>query len=474
MRGRLRYNEKSLAMWVRLGASIPLFACVLCLPAQGRSTVNFLPAIRDQIERAEREAKAHPDDAKAAGVLAMTLHAYEQYDAAARSYSRAYALDPRAFDWPYLLGAVDMQQGDFDGAVKAFRSALQIRPGDLAAELRLGQSLAAAARWDEAGEVYRRILESHPDCPQAWYGLGRAQAGKGDRAAAAQSYSRACDLFPQYSAAHLALAGELRRLGKPAEAGQHAVAYSKNSSAEPPLADPLLRRVRELNQGAQAHMQRGIELEKLGKLDEAIREHEAALATDPDNIQVRVNLISLYGRAGDPARAVEEFEAATRLSPGRSDAWYNYGVLLFGQHKYADAGQAFRRALEINPYYAEAHNNLGAVYEQDGRLDEAGKEFSDAIASRPDYPLARFHLARILVIHGRHDEAIQQLLKALKPESDQTALYLYALGAAYARTGDRAHAVEYYGQAHNAAAARNQSQLLASIDRDLKLLSGGR
>ena len=94
-------------------------------------------------------------------------------------------------------------------------------------------------------------------------------------------------------------------------------------------------------------IQRGAALEKAGQLDDAIREHEAALAVDPKNAQVHINLISLYGRAGDAIKARQHFDQAVQLSPGRPDAWYNYGVLLFHEKDYADAEQAFRRAVRV-------------------------------------------------------------------------------------------------------------------------------
>ncbi len=434
------------------------------------NTAHFLPAIRAQIEQAEQEAAARPRDPRAAGALAMTLHAYQQYDAAARAYARAHQLDPRNFDWLYLLGATQMELGAFDAAVKSFQSALNLRVGDLAANLRMAQSLAAIPNWEEAAASYQRILDQHADCAQAWYGLGRVQAARGDHAGAARSYAKACELFPPYGVAHFALAAELRRLGKPAEAAQHIQAYSKSVTAEPPLEDPLFRRIHELNHSVQAHIQRGTELEKAGRLDEAIREHEAALAVDPANVQVHVNLISLYGRTGDPIKAKLHFEAATKLDAGRSDAWYDYGVLEFHEQNLAEAQQAFQRALQINPSYAEAHTNLGVIHEQQGRLDRAADEFRAAIAAQPNYPLARFHLGRILVNQEKYDDAIQQLQRALTPEDDQTPAYLYALGAAYARAGDRDHARLYIQKARDAAAARGQSKLLTSIDRDLKAL----
>lgn len=463
-------------MRIRLSSPVRVLLCALTLYASDLPELprvnasNFLPVIRKQIEYVEAEARAHPRDAKAVGMLAMTLHAYQQYDSAALVYSRAHLLDAQNFDWVHLLGAVQMAQGDFDGAVRSFRSALRIRPNDVVTKLRLAQSLTALARWGEAGVLYLHILEEHRDSPQAWFGLGRVQAAEGDHAKAAQSYAKACDLFPSYGAAHFALAGELRKLGNKTEAEERLASYSKNITVEPPLDDPLFKPIHELNQSATVHLQRGTEMERTGTLQEAIREHEAALAIDPNSVQVHINLISLHGRTGDHAKAKHHFEAATKLDPGRPDAWYNYGVLLSTERSYAEAEQAFHHALAINPSYPEAHNNLGAIYEFQGRLEAAASEFRAAVAEQPNYPLARFHLGRILVNRQQYEEAIQQFLKALTPEDEQTTVYVYALAATYARAGDREHALKYFQKAHDAAVSHKQEQLLSSIDRDLKTL----
>src|SRR5215472_7736156 len=226
----------------------------LCIRVQGQSlpvlpqvdTSGFLPAIRAQVELAERNARERPRDSAVVGTLAMTLHAYQQYNAAERAYTRAHLLDPQNFDWLYLLGAVQSAQGDFDRAVKTLQSALQIRPGDLAAEMRLAESLTAVPDWNGAAALYRGVLDQRRDCPRAWYGLGRAQAEKGDHAAAVESYGKACELFPAYGAAHFALAAELRRLGHKTEAERHIAAYAKNATSEPPLNDPLFQQIHEL------------------------------------------------------------------------------------------------------------------------------------------------------------------------------------------------------------------------------------
>jgi tetratricopeptide (TPR) repeat protein len=438
------------------------------------NTAGFLPEIRRQVENAIAVARAHPRDANAVGALAMTLHAYQRYDAAGQTYLRAHLLAPQNFEWLYLLGAVRMARGSFAAAAQAFDDALRVRPGDLASQLRLAESCMALGRWDDADLVYRQVLAQHHDLPQAWYGLGRVQSAREDHTAAAQSFAQACNLFPRYGSAQFALAAELRRIGQFEQAKEHLAASSTNLAIEPPIDDPLFSRIHELNRSTTAHLLNGSALEKAGQLTQAIYEEEAALEVDPRNVQAHVNLIALYAKTGDSGKAKSHFESAIQLNPGRSDAWYNYAVLLSESQRNAEAESAYRCAIEINPHYAEAHSNVGLIYQQRGALDEAASEFRQAIADRPDYPPARFQLARILVNRHEYQEAIQHFLRSLEPANDQTPAYIYALGATYARAGDQSHALEYLRKAHDAAAAYNQPQLIASIDRDLATLQSRR
>jgi tetratricopeptide (TPR) repeat protein len=187
-----------------------------------------------------------------------------------------------------------------------------------------------------------------------------------------------------------------------------------------------------------------------------------------------VNLISIYGRLGRLDKAEEHYRAAVRLNPNHAESHYDFGVLLFGLGKHAEAEQAFRRALDIDPFHPEAHNNLAYLFEQQGKLAEAKEHYRKAIENKPDYRLAHFHLGRILVNEKRFREGIEHLLKTLTPEDESTPGYLYALGAAYGRAGDRQNALRYLHTAREQASQRGQSRLLSSIERDLRVVEGGR
>jgi tetratricopeptide (TPR) repeat protein len=435
---------------------------------------NFLPAVRGQVKQAYAAVEANPNDAEANGRLGMVLDAYEQYDAAMVCYRRAHVLDPRAFRWHYLLGWVQEAQGLHEQAAATLGGAVWLNRNDLPARLRLVATLLVIGQWIESRTVAELTARDYPQSAEAHYDLGRALAGNGDTAAAIASYLQACDLFPQYGAAHYALAMAYRKLGRDDESRQHFALYEQNKTTVPPLDDPLRREVTALNLGSVAHIRRGADLERVGRLDEAIAEQQEALRVDPGAVQAHINLVALYGRLGRFDEAARHYQAAFAIDSNQADLHYNYGVLLLKQGKASEAEKAFLESVRINPHYADAHNNLGIIYEQQGLLTDAFEHFSAAVAARPDDRAAHFHLGRILANQQKFDDAIQHFLKTLAPEDENTARNLYALGATYARAGDTANALTYMRRARAQAQARNQGQLLTSIDRDLGTLEASR
>lgn len=467
----------------RMGIALALAVPALALPAAQLPELpklamsGFQPAIRRQIQQAAAVARAHPGSAEALGNLGMMLDAYQQYQSASLCYERARRLDPRSFRWAYYLGMAQVHQGKYDQAAVTLKEALRLEPDFMPARLELAASLLAAGDLDGSGRLYDAILKNvspsgdgNNAAAEAWYGMGRVQAARGETSAAVESYRKACELFPSYGAAQYGLALAYRKLGKPESAEPHFRVYEANITVTPVLDDPLLSAVQALNLGAEAHLQRAVGLEKQGKLIQAIAEQEQALKVDPENVQANINLISLYARQGKPERAEQHFLAAVRLNPRRADAYYNHGVLLIGQKKDSEAEQAFRQALALDPFYAEAHNNLGLLLERQGRLNEALAEYEAAIKNKPDYRLAHFHVATLLVREKKYDAAIAHLLETLVPEDDSTPRYLYALAITYGRKGDLKNALAYIHRARDQAAARGQSQLVASIDKDLGAL----
>jgi tetratricopeptide (TPR) repeat protein len=431
---------------------------------------NFSPRIRDQIRQAYSDARARPADANSFGTLGMIFQTYGLWQEAALSYQRAIRLAPSNFKWIYYLGTVEASQGQCSEAAASFRSALHLDPNYLPAQLGLANCQLTSADGNGSEELYSAIVRSNPDNADAYYGLGRVRAVRRDFAGAADAYRKACALFPDFGAAHYALALIYRTLGQNDKAEEQLRLFEANKDAAPPSNDALLNEVHALNLSASSQVQAGIDLERQGKLEESAMAHEKALQIDPQVVQAHINLIELYGRIGQFDKAEEHYRAAIRLQPNAVEGYYNYGVLLLSSQRFEEAETAFRKTIEINPFHASAHNNLGYLLERRGQLADAAAEYRKAIDNKPSDRQAHFNLGRVLVNQHDYNGGIRELEKTVEPEDENTPRYMYALGAAFARFGDRQNALRFIRQARAGALARGQSSLVDSIDRDLRVL----
>ncbi len=433
---------------------------------------EFPPVVREQIQQAYDAARANPSDANVSGKLGMLLDVYKRRESAAIWYKRANQLDPAAFRWLYYLGSLQSTLGKRTEATATLRAALRLNPDYLPARLKLADNVLAAGDWEEAAAIYESIIRNHPDAAEAHYGIGRIRAANGDLAAAVESYRKACDLFPGYGASHYGLAQAYRKLGDISGSEEQLKLHAANRTLVPPVPDPLRDDMRAFDRGAASLVQRGLGFQDAGRIQDAIAEHEKALELDPEFVLAHANLIILYGRTNQPQKAEEHFRAAVRLNPNHAESYYNYGVLLFDQHRYPEAEEMFQKAVEANPFHSQALHNLGVMREQRGQLDEALEFYRKAVERQPNYPLAHFSIGRILANQKKFDEAISEFLMSLSPEDESTPAYLYALSATYARAGNREEALKYGRRAREQAAARGQTELLRSIDRDLRILEG--
>ncbi len=461
-----------LALILALVFAIPLLQAQSTSPADlpPVDLTEFPAPVQEQVQEAYAAARANPRDASANGKLGMLLDIYKRRESAEIWYERAHQLDPEAFRWLYYLGTLQSALGKRAEATNTLHAALRLNADYLPARLRLAENLLATGDWKEAAEIYDAIVKDHPDAAEAYCGIGRIQAANGNLAASKEAYQRACELFPAYGAAHYGLAQVYRKLGDGLRSDEHLKLHADNKTLVPPVPDPLRDEMRALDRGVSSLLQRGLAFQQAGRIEDAIAEHEKALELDPEFALAHTNLIILYGKTQQPQKAEEHFRAAVRLNPNSADSYYNYGVLLFERHEFIEAEKMFRKAVELDPFHSQAYHNLGFMRELQGRMDEALGFYRKAIERQPNYSLAHFHIGRILANQKQYDEAISHFLLALAPEDESTPACLYALSATYARAGNLEEALKYGRRAREQATARGQTELLRSIDRDLKAL----
>jgi tetratricopeptide (TPR) repeat protein len=431
---------------------------------------SFPAAARQLIEARQRAAMAQPNDADAVGAFARALHAWEQWQTAHEAYTRAAALAPNTFDWQYLDAVVLQRLARHGDAVTRLRSAVKVSTAYLPARVKLAEALLESGELVESQGLFTQLVREPATAPAAEVGLGRIAAAQQQPRLAIAHFERAVSLFPELGAAHYGLALAHRALGNREQAQRALEQHQRYGPRWPAIDDPVLDSVTGLREDASAILQRGVKQADAGDIDAAIAAHEDALARDPGLTQAHANLIALYGRTRNWAKAEEHYRAAVKAGSGLADAHYDYAVLLGLQEKWELAERAYRDALAVNPMHVQAHNNLGQVLERQRNFNDAAESYRRAVESQPGFRLARFNLARMLIALGRPAEAAAELEKTVEPRDAEAPRYLFALGVAYVRAGRKEEGIKWSLQARALALQLGQNELAASIDRELKQL----
>lgn len=260
--------------------------------------------------------------------------------------------------------------------------------------------------------VYNRLaLDLHPDFPAAQVLLGDLMAAERHDVDAVAVYKTVDTASPFGWQARLALANSLHRLERTDEAVallQDMTKERKESADAPMMLGDILRSAERFAESAAAY-------------DEAVARIGQLSAKHWDLLYYRG--IS-YERSKQWDRAEADFLKALEYEP---DQPY---VLNYLAYSWVDKGMNFDQALtmlhkavEQKPDDGYIVDSLGWVYFRLGRFDLAVEQLEKAVELVPADPVINDHLGDAYWRVGRHNEARFQWHRALnlKPEADQVA-----------------------------------------------------
>ena len=159
--------------------------------------------------------------------------------------------------------------------------------------------------------------------------------------------------------------------------------------------------------------QRGLDLHRAGRIDEAAAVYRAILAASPGDVDALSHLGIVHQQRGENARAAELLGSAVQKSPKSHNIWSNFGVVLNALGRIDEAIAAYRRAVELQPDFTDAHYNLGNLHQKQGDVANAAHCYRAAIATRPDHVEAWNNLGNVLKNDADMSPAIAALEKAI-------------------------------------------------------------
>ncbi len=127
-----------------------------------------------------------------------------------------------------------------------------------------------------------------------------------------------------------------------------------------------------------------------GELDHAVRVFEELIALQPDNINIRMRLISLFIDLSRPGSAVAQYLDLAEL------------FYTSGQHE--RAMDELRRARTLAPQHVVVRARIGQYLLRDDKPEEALPEFSRALQVDPEYPAALVGVFVSMAILGNETE----------------------------------------------------------------------
>ncbi|MDL1888566.1 tetratricopeptide repeat protein [Nitrospirales bacterium NOB] len=212
--------------------------------------------------------------------------------------------------------------------------------------------------------------------------------------------------------------------------------------APPPPAVPTASRPIPSSTDSRAsyHFMLGYQAELEQNTEQAIKEYQLALQTDPTShyIKARLAVLSfaagdvpaavrfadevanvpgldaqmlgqiggMYAAAGKPDKALRLFNQAIEQEPQRSEHFFAKGLLQANQKQYAEAEETIRSGIKVSPDSAVGYYDLGRIGVEARDFDKAMLEFEQAVTLNPAFEPAYVALGSVYEAKQEREKAI--------------------------------------------------------------------
>ncbi|MCS6777134.1 MAG: tetratricopeptide repeat protein, partial [Chthonomonadaceae bacterium] len=346
------------------------------------------PNAADAIAQAEQTVRAQPGNVEARVHLARLLVEQGRYDAAAEAARSAFELRPNDTELLLLLADIYNRARKHAEAVATYRAILSVTPNEPRALVGLAYQYLSFGWVSDAITLLEPALKSLPDVPQVAVTLALACMQREDFKRAEQLLLQVRQRHPQDAqlwAPLLQLYNNSRQYDRALAVGQEAVAILPDNVA-------ILTEIGQAQYG-------------LNRLDEALATFQRVLTLQPGHLTALYTTGLCFHRRNRPSEAIPPLEEVYRQNPGYAQVRLFLGKLYVQTGRTAegrrllaearkqeqDAQRLFRTSLRVaqNGQSAEAHYRYALAHREAGNLPRARLEVSRALELDPGHAQAR-------------------------------------------------------------------------------------
>ena len=403
-----------------------------------------------------------PDNPVWADGQVHSLAVLKKTDEAMSAATKARTTFPKDEPTALVVARAQEMLDRLSDAEENYKVATVLDPNDPEAALGLARLYLRTRRPTEARAALAGVTEKQPQNPRLHLGLGELAMATGELGNAQSEFERATNLAPELAEGWVARA----RLALERKSWKEARAHSEKALA----LDP------DVPEGRLVH---GMALWKLGELDAAAKELEAArsggpntklevalgavhfeqgdlegattllqgvLRSEPGNPEANFWMARVHAKKGNQSLALESIRAALERAPTRAYYHYELGLILREAGKAPEAVEAWKQTVKLEPGYADAWEAMGQVYGDAGRYKEAIASLESALKADPTRVRVLGSMGDAHFQAGKWSQAVTSYTAALKADPNLTDLN-YKLGRAYSELAQYDKAIGFYQHA---------------------------
>ena len=355
------------------------------------------------------------------------------------------------------LGDLAFQSNEWLKAATFYQQSIELNPHYFWSHFNLGRAFHSLEKWDEAMLAYQQAVKIAPERQTEVnplleeVSLHRHQSRQLESELEINNCLKEAEDYFQQQQWEQAIALYQKVISVQPDLGKsvykklgRAMIARKNALVNPQPSQKSTERrelsADELYKVADEHLRQG-------KLDEAKKYHQKAIAVDPNFAVSYRALGDIYKQQKLFSEAIEHYSKSVEIKPNYFHAYQRLADLLYRQGQTERAIAAYRHCLKINPNQTEIKKRLTDILQQSQTFEQpqantvAAATIKEGASAGEYYSMGEAYYKR-----GKLDLAFTAHQKAIELNPN-LALSYRALGDIYARKNKPSEAIESYRQA---------------------------
>tara|TARA_Y100001968_G_C19448472_1_gene766867 strand:+ start:2458 stop:4992 length:2535 start_codon:yes stop_codon:yes gene_type:complete len=314
----------------------------------------------------------------------------------------------------------------------------------------LGKGISAhrAGNLQEAERIYKAILQSQPNLPDANHNLGVLAVSVGKVEAAIPLFKKAVESNPkieQFWLSYIDALIKLAQIDNAREVLQHGKANGLSGDKVTSLEERLAGTSKG-NTSLKRNKDQLIALYAQGKFHEAIEKGKSLLTQFPDDLTVLSILAGSNLSQEKYGVAVEYYNTVIDLKPEAAEFYLNCGVALGNLSKPNNSLTYLRKSIILKPSLGEAFYNIGTISSDNQQNENAIGYYKRALIVKPNYWSSFYNIANAYKEVGETHSAIENYRSAIRYKPDHFNAY-NNLGIAISSIGNHVESLWYFQRA---------------------------